>query len=260
MSSNRGQGGRGRGRGDGGPPGGGARGGGGRGGFQGGPPGGGRGGFSGDRGGGRGGGGRGGFDGSKGGGGGGGRGGGGGGGRGGGGFQRGGFQGGGGGPPVGSDVFKQNEPAVVDARLNNGAEDKAVEAFKSLPYTAVRPLRPGYGTLGKAITLRANFFAVKLPKGPFYEYKIEIRPKTDIKRLRARIFELLEQSPQCRTFLPHIAHDQSQKLVSAKLLPQPLDIAVPFIEEEARAPAPGATTYTVSVTFSQNISLDDMTK
>ena len=64
------------------------------------------------------------------------------------------------------------------------------------------------------ITLQANFFAVKLPKGLFYDYVIEISLKTNINWLK-QIFELLEHTPTCALHLHYIAHDHSQQLVSA---------------------------------------------
>jgi eukaryotic translation initiation factor 2C len=123
-----------------------------------------------------------------------------------------------------------------------------------------QPLRPGYGTIGRAVTLRANFFPVKVPKGPIYDYNVEITPKTDINRLKKRIFFLLEQSPLCLPHIGYIAHDRSMRLVSAKELPQPLDIQVPFYEEGESKPRPGATVYTVSITHFRNLDPGELTK
>lgn len=148
----------------------------------------------------------------------------------------------------------------LDARLANNAEATAVAPFKQILYDAVMPLRPGYGTLGRKIVLRSNFFAVKLPKGPWYEYTIEITPNDDLKYKRLRLFELLEQSPQCRPFLPHIAHDSSQRLVSAKKLPDPLDIRILFIEEGAQLPGPNAKTYNIHFSFVQVLDLSEINR
>lgn len=122
------------------------------------------------------------------------------------------------------------------------------------------PLRPGYGTLGKAITLRANFFAVKLPKGPMYDYTIEITPKTDINRLKARIFTLLEQSAECQPYVGSIAHDRSERLVSKNELPQPLDVVVPFYDEGEEGPRPGGTVYTISIKFMRKLDSEELDK
>lgn len=101
---------------------------------------------------------------------------------------------------------------------------------------------------------------MKLPKGPFYDYVVEISPKTDINRLKKRIFELLEHSPMCAPYLPHIAHDYSQRLVSARKLPQPLDIAIPFYDDDETSPRQGATVYTVSIKFERQLDIDSMTQ
>ena len=133
--------------------------------------------------------------------------------------------------------------------------------IKLILYSQVeKPLRPGYGTLGRAITLRANFFAMRLPKGSIYDYNIEIEPKTDVNRLKARIFELLEQSPECAQHIGYIAHDGSARLVSKQELPQPLDITVPFYDEDEKGPRPGGKVYTVSIIYSRTLESDDLTK
>jgi eukaryotic translation initiation factor 2C len=100
---------------------------------------------------------------------------------------------------------------------------------------------------------------VKLPKGPIYDYVVEISPKT-INRLKKRIFELLESSPMCAPHMPYIAHDHSQRLVSAHKLPQPLDVSVPFYDDDETEPRNGATVYTVSIKFERQLNIDDMTR
>lgn len=91
-----------------------------------------------------------------------------------------------------------------------------------------------------------------------YDYVVEISPKTDINRLKKRIFQLLEQTPMCAPHLPYIAHDHSQRLVSARKLPQPLDISVPFYDDHEQAPRQGATVYTVSIKFERQLDINDM--
>ncbi|KAJ7086385.1 argonaute-like protein [Mycena belliarum] len=169
---------------------------------------------------------------------------------------RGGFRGGAPGGPV---IFAENVPANVPARLSDASHAQLIQSFSTLKANPDRPLRPGYGTLGRAITLRANFFALRVPKGPIYDYSVEITPKTDINRLKARIFFLLEDSAACRPLRGHIAHDRSQRLVSAKKLPQPLDITVPFYEDGEAGPRAGATVYTVSIKFDKELDTASLT-
>ncbi|KAH0580660.1 Protein argonaute 1B [Termitomyces sp. J132] len=160
-------------------------------------------------------------------------------------------RGGRGGGPV---IYAENSPANIPPRLDDASHASLIKAFQSLKVIPDRPLRPGYGTLGIPITLRANFFPVKLPKGPFYDYVVEISPKTDINRIKARIFELLEQNSTCAPHLPYIAHDRSQRLVSARKLPQPMDIQVPFFEPPDTSPRSGAKVYMVSIRFERELN------
>ncbi|KAF9074291.1 Piwi domain-containing protein [Rhodocollybia butyracea] len=169
-------------------------------------------------------------------------------------------RGGGRGGPSGSVIFRG--PATVDQRLSQATNDLSlVKAFSALKVTdPSRPLRPGYGTVGVPITLRANFFPFRrLLRTPVFDYSVEFAPKTDINRLKERIISLLEQTTAFRPFLPHVAHDKSSRLVSAKQLPQPLDIPVPYYEEGASGPKSNATVYIVSIKLTRELDPDRLT-
>lgn len=99
---------------------------------------------------------------------------------------------------------------------------------------------------------------MRVPKGPIYDYKVEISPKTDINRVKSRIFELLELSPLCQPHLPYIAHDRNKRLVSGRELPQPLDIEVPFYEDYESGPSGGS--YNVSIKFFREIDTQQLTR
>jgi len=169
---------------------------------------------------------------------------------------RGGFGGGGrGGAPGG--VFQPGQPPL-DSRLTDNSEDALVASLKSLTLTSNElPLRPGFGTVGRPIKLRANFFPVKVPKGPLFEYDVSISPVagTAIRRVKRRIFQLAEQSPDWATqgLRGAVAHDHSSKLISSKLLAQPLSIRVPFYDEDEDGPKAGGKEYTLTIEFIQNI-------
>ena len=160
----------------------------------------------------------------------------------------------------GSVIFAENAPAQVPDRLSAARLQQLVTGFKSLPATPERPLRPGYGTVGTPITLRANFFAVKVPQGPIYDYTVAISPTTDINRLKARIFQLLELSSVGKAHLPYIAHDRSQRLVSARKLPQPLDIHIPYYDDHQDGPPPKGKVYTVSITLQRELDPRQLTR
>jgi eukaryotic translation initiation factor 2C len=172
--------------------------------------------------------------------------------RGGGGRGRGGFGG-----PV---IFAENVPATVPDRLSPARLQQLITGLKSLQVRPERPLRPGYGNAGTPVTLRANFFAVKVPQGPVYDYTVAISPSTDINRLKARIFQLLELSSVGKAHLPYIAHDRSQRLISARKLPQPLDIHIPYYDEHQDGPQPNGKVYTVSITFQRELDPRQLTR
>ncbi|EGN97699.1 hypothetical protein SERLA73DRAFT_169952 [Serpula lacrymans var. lacrymans S7.3] len=188
-------------------------------------------------------------------------GGGGGGGSGGQGGPRGGFGGQRGGPP-GDIIFARSTPANIDQRLSS--LNQLVSSFKELSVnpSPERPPRPGFGTLGREITLRANFFPVKIPKGVYYDYHIDFTPTTDIKKIKARLFWLLEQSTMngWREFIPFVAHDRSERLISAKKLPQPLDVPIKFYEEGESGPKANAKVYTVSINFVRELDTSELVK
>lgn len=156
-------------------------------------------------------------------------------------------------------IFSEQTPANIPPRLAETSHTELINAFKSLKVIPDRPLRPGYGKNGTPITLRANFFPLRLPKGPIYDYVVEISPKTDINRLKARVLHLMELTPVCAPHVPYIAHDRSQRLVSARKLPQPLNIQVPFYEEPDTAPNANSKVYMVSIKFKCELKPSEMT-
>ena len=59
----------------------------------------------------------------------------------------------------------------------------------------------------------------------------------------------------CAPHLPYIAHDHSQRMVSARKLPQPLDISVPFYDDHEQGPGNGAKVYTVAIKFERELDI-----
>ncbi|PCH37525.1 argonaute-like protein [Wolfiporia cocos MD-104 SS10] len=132
-------------------------------------------------------------------------------------------------------IFMPDVPATIDARLTDGSQDALVAQFKSLTLRDTDlPTRPDFGTKGKDIKLRTNFFPVKVPKGPLHEYDVSIQPAVTIKRVKRRIFQLAEQTRDWEQagMRGRVAHDHSAKLISCFKLPQPLEIKIVFTEEE----------------------------
>ncbi|TDL21938.1 Piwi-domain-containing protein [Rickenella mellea] len=152
-----------------------------------------------------------------------------------------------------------NASTTLEPRLSAREQDALISSFNSLTTAEGRPVRPGFGKLGTAIKVRANFFAVKYPKNTIlYDYTVNITPKTDVGRLKKRIFELLEGSVDLAPFLHDIAHDRSQRVVSRRKLPDPFVINVPFYEDGEGQPRPGARVYEVEICDPRELNSKDL--
>ncbi|KAN0105642.1 Piwi domain containing protein [Russula decolorans] len=165
-----------------------------------------------------------------------------------------GYRGGRGGPPGGrgrGGIFAEGQPAAIDSRLSNSAEDRLISSFKSLSLRQdAMPPRPDFGTKGKPIKLRTNFFPIRVPEtGSF---------KSQVKR---RIFQLAENTHDWASngLKDRVAHDSSAKMVAANVLPQPLTINVPFFEEDDKsAVGQEMKEYTLTIKYIQPIETNGL--
>ncbi|KAF7366724.1 Protein argonaute-3 [Mycena sanguinolenta] len=165
-------------------------------------------------------------------------------------------------------VFNANVPATIDARIQNNSDKALVASFANIRVANDDlPLRPGFGTAGREIKLRANFFPVRIPAASLYEYDVAISPTagTSARRVKKRIFQLAEASSEWRRhgLKGQVAHDHSSKLVSANQLPQPLAIRVVFYDEDETPPTPGSKAYkeyTLTITYTQPLDTQALTK
>jgi eukaryotic translation initiation factor 2C len=116
---------------------------------------------------------------------------------------------------------------------------------------------------GKPIKLRTNFFPIRVPKGPLYEYDISISPQAvSSRRVRRRIFQLAENTQDwiSNGLKGRVAHDSSAKLVAANVLPQPLTINVPYFEEDddQSGAEQDMKEYTLTINYIQPIETDGL--
>ncbi|CCL98880.1 uncharacterized protein FIBRA_00887 [Fibroporia radiculosa] len=128
------------------------------------------------------------------------------------------------GPPP-AEIFSASTPATVDLTVDT-SED-LVLSFQKLQIRDIMPLRPGFGETGKPQVLRANFFAIKVTKSAYYDYRISFDPELREKGQclldrKAHVFRLLEANEKFIGIRAHVAHDRSGRLVSAIKLDQPL--------------------------------------
>lgn len=163
----------------------------------------------------------------------------------------------------------RGQAANIDQRIANDS-DKALVASFSRPPRAdsdpdSMPPRPSFGTQGREIKLRTNFFPVRVPKGPLYEYDVAITPVagTATRRVKKRIYQLAEQTTawQQANMTGRVAHDDSAKLIAAFQLPQPLAIVVAYYDEdESGPPQTGGKEYTLTIKFIQEIDTSNLVR
>ena len=148
-------------------------------------------------------------------------------------------------------IYKGDQPARVNAHVDS--TDELIPRLQGLGLTKEHPPRPGYGTIGRAIVVRANFFAMELTRDTYYEYSVDISPVSHSRKptahVKRRVLALFERSPEARLYVHKIAHDGAQRLVAAERLPQPLQGVVKYTEDEDVV-SPDAESYTVSVKLS----------
>lgn len=122
------------------------------------------------------------------------------------------------------------------------------------------PSRPSYGTKGRPVVLRTNYFKLLTrPGAEIYRYEMDINPKILVanarddkprpnRRKTRRLIELLIQS---NPNLQGVATDYSKFLVTAKKLPVgqsgSMKLSQKFWEPEDDGPGPQAKTYEVTI-------------
>lgn len=159
-------------------------------------------------------------------------------------------------------IFAADRPANIDSRLKDKDQADLVNSFKNLSVEPdALPLRPGWGTLGTSVKLRSNYFPiVKLPRKPLYEYDIIINPEPKDKRIKKRIFTLLEDIQEYAQYKNQVAHDSSGKMISASLLPRPLAINVQLYDEDEAGPREDSQTYTLDIAIIRELELGSFTR
>lgn len=150
----------------------------------------------------------------------------------------------------------------IDSRLTDGSETALIQSFRSLQIRPSNdlPLRPGFGTLGTPVKLRANFFPVKVPRGPLFEYDVAFNPAASQRWAKRRLFQIAEQSPYWVQYglKDNVAHDHSAKFIAAKKLQQPLSFTIPYFDEDERGPSPDSQVYTLTITFTQSLDISKL--
>ena len=170
-------------------------------------------------------------------------------------------------------IYAPEVTVAIDTRLQDGSQATLLNSLKSWSIEEKElqkagksfPLRPDFGTDGREIKLRSNYFPVVVPDIPILEYNVSVasaRPKKITTRVKRRVFQLAERSSQWVQYglKGNVAHDHVARVLSAKELPDPTTIEVDFYEEDEEGPSANAEKYTVTITKSRTLHLQDLVK
>lgn len=162
------------------------------------------------------------------------------------------------GGPRGGVIYNTGQLVKLDPNVS--APTELIQRLRTSYSGPERPSRPGYGTVGRVVALRANFFALESMPEVLYEYIVQItpEPKSQKPRVKRRVLALFEQTSDLRPFVNDIAHDGAQRLVASKPLPEPLRGNVVFYEEGDPRPPRDADKYTVEVSFFKELPTEPL--
>jgi eukaryotic translation initiation factor 2C len=162
------------------------------------------------------------------------------------------------GGPRGGTIYNTGQLVKLDPNVS--APTELIQRLRTSHSGPERPSRPGYGTVGRVVALRANFFALESMPEVLYEYIVQImpEPKSQKPRVKRRVLALFEQTSDLRPFVNDIAHDGAQRLVASKPLPEPLRGTVIFYEEGDPRPPRDADKYTVEVSFFKELPTEPL--
>lgn len=169
-------------------------------------------------------------------------------------------------------IFMRDQPVTVDARVKDDSDKAVVARLNAQLGTATTgtganeaddsgslPLRPDFGTQGREIALRANYFPVQ-GQGRIFRYSVAIALVGDTRKLsrrvKHRVFQLAEQTVawQQAGMPGHVAHDSAEKLVASIELPQPLTIHGAYYDVDENGPtSSGGAEYTLTLTFEEEV-------
>ncbi|KAL7268875.1 hypothetical protein RUND412_008489 [Rhizina undulata] len=151
------------------------------------------------------------------------------------------------------------EPVAHDIKVQE-KEDSLINISKRLNLDTPLPPRPDFGTNGTKTLVRANYFPVTIPKGTLYKYDVSVTPEMKAKRMKKRLFQLLEEQNAFREVKKYLSTDFAKTLISTEQLAftdGKLQVAITYYDEDMPGPPQtGAKVYNVTIQLVQEIELD----
>ncbi|CDM37030.1 hypothetical protein CBS147339_2295 [Penicillium roqueforti] len=137
------------------------------------------------------------------------------------GSDRGGGRGGGGRGGSEAPSGMLSDPIEAPSTRVQALEDKYVtESAKVRPESNSLARRPGYGTQGRAIVLRANFFPMEFkPNVRFYSYRLKVKPEAKKAQQKFVLDSMFRKYPLFNKGIG-VATDGATEIVTTELLPE----------------------------------------
>ncbi|KAG8933796.1 hypothetical protein FRC01_007042, partial [Tulasnella sp. 417] len=157
--------------------------------------------------------------------------------------------------------FGSGQPAVLDPRLDENTQNALIGSFNRMQLRGRFPHRPGWGTAGTPVTMRTNHFAITYPAAKLFDYTVKMEPRAKIRRIRKRVWQLLEEAPEFLPFKNHIVHDSGARIISSRYLPLPpngLNVSIRHYDEDEDGPDENSVVYTLNITFNTQLDTNDL--
>ncbi|KAG9014147.1 hypothetical protein FRB94_014240 [Tulasnella sp. JGI-2019a] len=158
-------------------------------------------------------------------------------------------------------IYAENRPASIDPRLSDTTQNALVDSLQSLQLSTTFPHRPGWGTAGEPCRYRVNHFPIHFPNTQLFEYRVKIEPKPTITRIRKRIFNILETSPEFAPFKGHIVHDNASRMIASRRLPIPdqgISIIIRYFDADEPGPTVRSIAYTLTIAYSCQLDTEGL--
>ncbi|KAJ5564715.1 hypothetical protein N7513_000957 [Penicillium frequentans] len=143
-------------------------------------------------------------------------------------------------PPATADVLTANPPEL--SKELHKFEDQCLKEGPKVAGFEKPARRPAYGSLGKLITVRANFFELSLdPSREFHTYRVAISPEPTPKRLKKDVFDKLLKHERITAVFG--SSDMAQELITSGPLESLSPIKINLPDGNKKEPK----TYTVKI-------------
>ncbi|KAH0562380.1 hypothetical protein GP486_002931 [Trichoglossum hirsutum] len=165
-------------------------------------------------------------------------------------------------PPEGIPPPAENVRQLEDKIIQQQKAGTSIGSL-SLSDRITLPRRPGYGSTGRKIVLRTNYFQLDpRPQQTWYRYFVELQPNETVKRKRHRIFTLLLNSDRFAPHRAHVATDYAGIIVSAEKLQlgdgDRATVSIDYFDADQAGPGQNPRNYTAKIQQTGVLAVADL--